>query len=77
LARSLGGTLQRILLVGCEPAPFPSEDDMQMELSEPVRSAVGEAVRTIETLVADIQANGFANLELLTLHHANERSVQS
>ena len=50
MAKSLGGNLQRIYLVGCEPLTADSED-MRMELSEPVHSAVDEAVQVIESLV--------------------------
>jgi hydrogenase maturation protease len=52
LAAALGGRVQRVLLVGCEPAPLDGEEDMQMELSEPVRAAVDEAVLLVESLVA-------------------------
>jgi hydrogenase maturation protease len=55
LARSLGGKMGRVLLVGCEPASFEAENG-SMELSEPVQSAVGEAVAMIESLVAKIRA---------------------
>jgi hydrogenase maturation protease len=51
LARSMGGTIERVLLVGCEPTPLASEDDMAMGLSEPVQAAVEEAVALIESLV--------------------------
>jgi hydrogenase maturation protease len=57
LARSLGGTMDRILLVGCEPQPLDPED-MRMELSEGVQAAVAEAVGMIESLVAQILAGG-------------------
>lgn len=57
LARSLGSPLQRVLLVGCEPQPLAAEE-MRMELSEPVQAAVEEAVGLIESLVAQIRANG-------------------
>jgi hydrogenase maturation protease len=46
LARELGPLPGRTLVVGCEPLTRPREDDdeMAMELSEPVRAAVEEAV---------------------------------
>jgi hydrogenase maturation protease len=53
-ARSLGGRVERVLLVGCEPAPYAPEDDMQMELSEPVLAAVEEAITVIESLVTKL-----------------------
>jgi len=57
LARSLGGKIERVVLVGCEPQPLAAEE-MQMEMSEPVQAAVGEAIRLIEGLVTQIRANG-------------------
>ena len=51
LARSLGGELGPVVVVGCEPATLgPAEG--QMGLSEPVQAAVDEAVTLIEGLVA-------------------------
>ena len=46
LAHALGGSLPRILLVGCEPVPLP-EEEMTMEMSGPVRAAVEEAARLV------------------------------
>jgi hydrogenase maturation protease len=56
LSRALGARPTRTLVVGCEPQVVVSEedyDDMLMELSEPVRAAVGEAVRLVESLVEE------------------------
>ncbi|GHO97340.1 peptidase M52 [Reticulibacter mediterranei] len=50
-ARTLGVPPIHTLLVGCEPA---SIDEMQMGLSEPVQTAVGEAIKMIDALVADL-----------------------
>jgi hydrogenase maturation protease len=50
-ARALGAMPFRTLLVGCEPA---SVDEMQMGLSEPVQAAVGEAIKMLDTLIADL-----------------------
>ena len=47
----------RTLVVGCEPQLVLSGenyDDMLMELSEPVRAAVGEAAKLVESLVKEI-----------------------
>jgi hydrogenase maturation protease len=57
LARSLGGTVDRVLLVGCEPQPL-APDEMRMEMSEAVQAAVEEAVRLIESLVTQVRASG-------------------
>ncbi|MBW3596701.1 MAG: hydrogenase maturation protease [Planctomycetes bacterium] len=64
-ARSLGGPLPRVLLVGCEPTP-PPEDEMQMGLSEPVHAAVDEAADLIEWLVARLLTDGDETLTKLT-----------
>jgi hydrogenase maturation protease len=53
-ARELGSTIKQVLLVGCEPSPCATEDDMRMELSEPVANAVEEAISVIESLVTKV-----------------------
>jgi hydrogenase maturation protease len=55
LARTLGGPLPRVLIVGCEPATRMTgeEDEVVAELSAPVRAVVGEAVRMVESLVME------------------------
>lgn len=55
LARSLGATLERVLIVGCEPT-IPAEDELQMEMSAPVQAAVNEAIDMVESLVSQIRA---------------------
>jgi hydrogenase maturation protease len=59
LARALGGSPPRILVVGCEPLTRMSEDDevIVAELSEPVRAALDEAVRLVESLLEDLIIN--------------------
>ena len=57
LSRALGAKPARTLVVGCEPqVVINGEDyeDMLMELSEPVRGAVEEAVKLVESLVEEI-----------------------
>jgi hydrogenase maturation protease len=54
LAAALGSRVERLLLVGCEPAAVGSEEELALGLSEPVRAAVDEAVLLIESLVARI-----------------------
>ncbi len=56
LSRVLGARPTRTLVVGCEPQVVVSGedyDDMLMELSEPVRAAVEEAVKLVESLVEE------------------------
>jgi hydrogenase maturation protease len=57
LSRALGAKPTRTLVMGCEPQVVVSGeeyDDMLMELSEPVRAAVEEAVKLVESLVEEI-----------------------
>jgi hydrogenase maturation protease len=56
LARDMGSTIDRVYLVGCDPGPLNAED-MQMEISEPVRTAVEEAIALVESLVSRILAD--------------------
>ena len=57
LARAMGGRVDRLVVVGCEPtAPEDGSDDMRAGLSEPVRAAVDEAVLLVESLVARLIA---------------------
>jgi hydrogenase maturation protease len=55
-ARRLGAAPGRTLIVGCEPATrmTGAEPDVVMELSPPVAAAVGEAVRLVESLLAEL-----------------------
>ncbi|MGQ0793279.1 MAG: hydrogenase maturation protease [Deltaproteobacteria bacterium] len=59
LVKTMGGAgCKRILVVGCEPFTFGSDDDEgYIGLSEPVRSAVDEAVKLVESLVGEILNN--------------------
>ena len=56
LARALGGPLPRTLVVGCEPQTRISPDDEEIvaALSEPVRAALDEAERLVESLLDDL-----------------------
>jgi hydrogenase maturation protease len=61
LSRALGARPTRTLVVGCEPQVIvggEDYDDMLMELSEPVRAAVEEAVKLVESLVEEINGGG-------------------
>ena len=49
LLTDLGGSIGRMLVVGCEPA----EINEQMGLSEPVVAAVDEAIRVVDELVQE------------------------
>jgi hydrogenase maturation protease len=57
LSRALGAKPTRTLVVGCEPHVVVSGEDyedMLMELSEPVRAGVKEAVKLVESLLKEI-----------------------
>ncbi|HEY6751174.1 MAG TPA: hydrogenase maturation protease [Rubrobacteraceae bacterium] len=59
LASVLGAEVPRTLVVGCEPKVILSGedyDDMLMELSEPVQRAVDEAVKLVESVVEEVNA---------------------
>ncbi len=58
LSRALGASPTRTLVVGCEPQVVLSGEDyeeMLMELSEPVRAAVEEAAKLVESLVEELE----------------------
>jgi hydrogenase maturation protease len=54
LGEALGVLPDPTVLVGCEPR---ETDDLEDELSEPVREAVGRAVEQIEVIVAELERN--------------------
>jgi hydrogenase maturation protease len=54
LAKGLGCALRRIYLVGCEPKCVDMDEEI-MEMSEPVRAAVDDAVEIINLLVERIR----------------------
>ena len=59
-ARVLGAREPKTFVVGCEPLVVVTGDDYEdvlVELSEPVRGAVGVAVEMVESLVERIGAN--------------------
>lgn len=59
LAGELGPMPSRVIVVGSEPATVMTgeEEDIVVELSEPVRAAVAEAVRVVDGLLAELLSN--------------------
>jgi len=53
LAKTMGGPLRRILLVGCEPESLGGEEG-KMGLSDTVAASIDEAVRMVESVVERI-----------------------
>ena len=65
LVRQLGGGAGTpMYVVGCEPTPLDPEEDMPLDLSEPVAASLDEAVRLIDVLVDRI-LRGAAQTEVL------------
>ncbi len=62
LASSMGGSLKRVLLVGCEPATLGPEEGL-MGLSDPVRGAVTEAANLVESVVNRVLAGEWPGSE--------------
>jgi hydrogenase maturation protease len=56
LAKTMGGPLGRVLVVGCEPKSFGEELEGHIGLSEPVAAAVDGAIASIEAIIADVSA---------------------
>ncbi len=51
-AKAMGAALTNVMIVGCEPESFGSDDEPQMGLSGAVEAVVDEAVAMIETMAA-------------------------
>jgi hydrogenase maturation protease len=51
-AKTMGASLAHVVIVGCEPESFGSEEEPQMGLSRSVEAAVEEAVLLIEEMTA-------------------------
>lgn len=61
--RQSGAPLGTLRIVGCEPLTFGTDDSPALELSAPVREAVGAAVHEVLTLVAVLRAGASAPQE--------------
>jgi hydrogenase maturation protease len=68
LAAQMGAEVKRLLVVGCEPAETGSDEDMRDGLSDPVRSAVEQAISLVESLIIRLlRGETIKALENLTL----------
>jgi hydrogenase maturation protease len=74
MVRLMGGTPNRILIVGCEPADLGSDEEGKLGLSEPVAAAVAEAAILIETLVMQIRDG--QPMEAVSTQEEKERPCQ-
>ena len=52
LVSALGGRIEHMLIVGCEPETTGDEGDIPIEMSPAVRAAVEEAVGLVESVIA-------------------------
>ncbi len=59
LAKAMGAMPRRVRLVGCEPGTLGTDEDPVMGLSAPVESAIGGAIRIIDSLVAEFLEGAF------------------
>jgi hydrogenase maturation protease len=59
-AKAMGAALTNVILIGCEPESFGTDDEPQVNLSRAVAAAVPEAVAMIETMVAKTAATAHA-----------------
>jgi hydrogenase maturation protease len=59
LARALGGSPPRTLVVGCEPQTRMTgeEDEIVAELSEPVRAALDDAVHVVDSVLDELMSS--------------------
>ena len=71
MARSIGDLQGRYYIVGCEPAIL-EDDNAEAGLSEPVRSAIPEAVKIILFLVADALSEPEMPVEMTFELHEGE-----
>ncbi|HZZ29805.1 MAG TPA: hydrogenase maturation protease [Pirellulales bacterium] len=67
LAQSMRATIDKVLIVGCEPSPLDSEDEMQSALSAWVEKAVGEAVEIVKSILEQLRTGGIADYQQLDL----------
>jgi hydrogenase maturation protease len=58
LVDALGGSVRRLVIVGCEPNAVIHSDDMQMGLSAVVEAAIDRAIPLIESLINRILEEG-------------------
>lgn len=62
MVKSLGGSFNKIIVVGCEPAFTGEDGEGHMGLSEPVAASLEKAVSVVESLVAKNLAESRASV---------------
>ena len=53
MAKTFGGKMGRLYLVGCEPAELATHEDGRLGLTAPVQAAIPDAVEMLRSLVAE------------------------
>jgi hydrogenase maturation protease len=58
-AKAMGALPAQIFIVGCEPSPLPddNEEEMQLEMSAPVRGAIDEAVVMVQQIISRVMVD--------------------
>jgi hydrogenase maturation protease len=72
LAAALGSQPRRVLLVGCEPETFGTDEDPALGLSPVVETAVGEAISLIDSLVARLIIEEQERVNSTSAHASSE-----
>jgi hydrogenase maturation protease len=68
MVKTMGGTLSRVLLVGCEPLTLGTEEEGMLGLSPVVTEAVDRAVDIVEALVSNILSERESEEEVVECH---------
>ena len=55
LAAAMGGDLQRVVLVACQPSPAGDYEEMQLAMTTPVAAAIPEAAKLVESVVDSLR----------------------
>jgi len=63
LAKSMGASFKRVLLVGCEPLVLTHDESGHIGLSEVVQAAVDSAVQIIRRMVQEFTHGGAITIE--------------
>jgi hydrogenase maturation protease len=68
LVAALGGRVKNLVVVGCEPQAPAAGNGFAMEMSVPVRDAVDEAVKLIESLIMNRLTNEEGQIPVREVH---------
>ncbi len=60
MVQALGGAVKHLMVVGCEPDALEPSDDGQFALSEPVETAVNEAIQAIGEIIEKMSGGAAA-----------------